>query len=76
MKKNGLQSETRICPICKEIIFPHEEALFFSGRDNLVQMRVGKKLVLVHTECADSFETRSELLRFLTNGEADLSWLE
>ncbi|NOZ12354.1 MAG: hypothetical protein GXO69_01750 [Acidobacteria bacterium] len=76
MQKDGHQGEIRTCPVCKENIFPHETALFFSGRDNLVQMRLGDAVVLIHRECADSFETRSDLLRFLTNGKSDLSWLE
>jgi len=39
-------------------------------------MRVEEDVVLIHEECADSFETRSKLLSFLTNGKDDLSWLE
>ncbi len=76
MKNRNNNDEIRSCPVCGEKILPHEEALFFSGRGNLVQMWVGERVVLIHRECADSFETRSELLRFLTRGKADLSWLE
>ena len=76
MEKKTVNSGARVCPVCKEMILPHEVALFFSGKGNLVQMRVEKAVVLVHFECADSFETRSELLRFLTDGKSDLSWLE
>jgi len=72
----AMNSDARICPVCKKTILPHEVALFFSGKGNLVQMRVEEDVVLVHWECADSFETRSHLLRFLTNGKDDLSWLE
>ncbi len=68
--------EERRCPVCKEKIYPHETALFFSGKGNLIQMRVDEKLVLIHRECAESFGSGSELLRFLTNGANDLKWLE
>ncbi|NOY23428.1 MAG: hypothetical protein GXO70_07950 [Acidobacteria bacterium] len=76
MKKKSLNCEAVMCPVCKETILPHEVALFFSGKGNLVQMRIGVEVVLIHQECADSFETRSDLLRFLTDGKEDLSWLE
>jgi len=76
MSKSGINDQGRECPICKETILPHEIALFFSGRDNLVQLRVGNEIILLHRHCADSFETRSSLLRFLTNDKEDLSWLE
>ncbi|PJB83061.1 MAG: hypothetical protein CO090_01765 [Acidobacteria bacterium CG_4_9_14_3_um_filter_49_7] len=76
MQSKPINSETRICPVCRTVILPHEVALFFSGKGNLVQMRVEEDVVLIHEECADSFETRSKLLSFLTNGKDDLSWLE
>ena len=74
-RKTGNEAAMK-CPVCKETILPHETALFFSGKGNLVQMRVRESIVLIHSECADSFETRSDLLRFLTDGREDLSWLE
>ncbi len=76
MEKKSLNSEAVMCPVCKKTILPHEVALFFSGKGNLVQMRTGTEVVLIHQECANSFETRSDLLCFLTDGREDLSWLE
>ena len=76
MTKTNTNQEERTCPVCNELIFPHEIALFFSGKGNLIQMRVNDDVLLIHRECAESFGTGSELLRFLTNGAADLSWLE
>jgi hypothetical protein len=68
--------ENTKCPVCQEGILPHEVALFYSGKGNLVQMRVAERVILVHEECADSFDTRSQLLQFLTDGKHNLNWLE
>ncbi len=76
MRNEPTNKDARICPVCEKTVFPHEVALFFSGKGNLVQMRMGENVVLIHEECADSFGTRSKLLSFLTNGKDDLSWLE
>ena len=64
------------CAVCDEVILPHEKALFLSGRGNLVQIQWSGRTFLIHPECAQDFPTRSELFRYVTGGEADLSWLE
>lgn len=64
------------CGVCGEPIAVHEHTLFLGGFANLVRFHTASGEILVHDTCAQKFETRSELLRFLTNGKEDLSYLE
>ncbi len=65
-----------VCPVCKERILPHEVALFFSGRDNLVKIYIKDDYILVHHECLKKYESVSELVKEITGGKTDLSYLE
>ncbi len=64
------------CPVCKEKIKPHEVALFFGGKDNLAKIYIKEDYVLVHFECLEKYESVSELVKDITGGEIDLSYLE
>ncbi len=65
-----------ICPVCKEKIPPHEVALFFGGKDNLVKVYIKDDYVLVHFECLEKYGSVSELVKEISGGETDLSYLE
>lgn len=64
------------CPICHEHFLPHETALFFSGRCNLAKIYVDDVSYLIHLHCVDTFKTHSDLIKFLSNGKKDNSFLE
>ncbi len=64
------------CGVCRKPIAVHEHTLFLGGFPNLVRFHTSSGEILVHDTCAQKFETRSELLRFLTDGKEDLSYLE
>ncbi len=66
----------RCCGVCGEPIAVHEHTLFLGGFANLVRIHTQKGEILVHHGCAENFSTRNELVRFLTDGEEDLSYLE
>ncbi|BBB32408.1 hypothetical protein TTHT_0846 [Thermotomaculum hydrothermale] len=65
-----------ICPVCHKKIPPHEVALFFGGKDNLMKIHIKDDYVLVHFECVEKYNSVSELVKDITNGEVDLSYLE
>ncbi len=64
------------CPVCKERILPHELALFYGGKDNLAKIYLKEGYVLVHFECLEKYPSMSELVKDITGGEEDLSYLE
>jgi hypothetical protein len=65
-----------ICPVCKEKFLPHETALFFSGRCNLAKVYVDDTFYLVHHHCVEEFKTHGELVKRLSDGKKDNSYLE
>ncbi len=65
-----------VCPVCKKKILPHEVALFFGGKDNLAKIYLKDDYVLVHFECLEKYDSVSELVKDITGGEIDLSYLE
>lgn len=65
-----------ICPICNEVFLPHETALFLSGRCNLTKVYIDNTFFLIHPECEETFETRGDLVKFLSKGKVDNSYLE
>jgi len=69
-------ADSPVCPVCDERLLPHELALFHSGKGNLIQIHTRKGPVWVHPECAEKFETRNQLVQFVTEGADDHSWLE
>ena len=64
------------CGVCRKPIPIHEHTLFLGGFGNLVRIHTGPGDYLVHDTCFAEFKTRSELVRFLTDGREDLSYLE
>ncbi len=64
------------CPVCKEKILPYEIALFFGGKDNLVKIFIDDDYLLVHKYCVEEYGSLNELVKEITGGKTDLSYLE
>ncbi len=65
-----------VCPVCREKIPPHEVALFFGGKDNLVRVYIENDYVLVHFDCLKRYGSVSDLVKDISGGKTDLSYLE